>query len=275
MKIQKLIGKLLLLPAVVVPFASCIDKPDIPEIGISNFVFHVVQNTTETGTEYIPYIGFQYNGDEKLDYGVIELDGQPFELTTNEELQFCQINPQNYKVTSLTDLNGEYTFNSVGVKGHDWERSFSVEFDGDEAMSEVVVQEFGYKNGKIYATFLKNEAHRYGFYIQACGSDGRPNSYYAISNDYEYLTDKNLSFNMFRTVPAEVTAVPSQTVEYQFDMDGYEYYFGAERVLITPITVNFTPEGGWKLVRESEHTGILTSDDTEKVWVEPQPEPAE
>ncbi len=267
MKNQGLIGRLLLLAAVIPAFASCLDKPDIPKIGISNQVLYVVQNTTEDGTEYALHAGFEYSGDEELDYGVIARDGVPFDLETNKEVQFCQIDPRDETVTTLTDLNGDYTFNPVGIKGHDWERTYPLEFTGDEYLEEVEVLEFGYKDGQIYATFNKNGAEYYGFFIQAyIGST--VNTFYAIGNDYAYLDNKNYALNMFRVRETDPAQVTTHKFSFAFNLKEYEYYYGPEQVLITPVGINLS-EGDykWNLVRKSKNTGILKADDTEKVWV--------
>ncbi len=257
MKIQGLAGKLLLLPAVALAaFASCIDKPDFPEITISTVTLHVMQ---ESDNEFVLYAGFEYDGDEALDHGEIKKDGVDLEIDTNKDLKFCQIDPLQYD--ELTDLDGAYSFNPIGVKGHDWELTYPVSFAETELLDEVEVEEFYYNNNKLYAKFINTGAEAYGFYIQACNGNGVANSYYSMVNDFYQIP-----LNLFLQTPASDTATTTQSVEFALNINAFEMQ-GITQIKITPVAINYGV--GAKLVRKCEVTGILTSDDTEISWVSP------
>jgi hypothetical protein len=247
----------LLLPAAAfLAFTSCNDTPDFPEIAVSSFTIYVEQ---KSDTEFVPYIGFEYSGDEALDHGEIKKDGVPMtEIMTNKDLQFCQIDPQKYIESELTAFNGEYTLNPIGVKGNDWEFVYDVSFDKTELLKDVDVTEFGYKNGKLYATFTKTGAAGYGFFIQACDQNGVANPYYSMVNDYY-----RVPLNMFLLVPASDAAVLTQSVESSLNIQAFAMQ-GISKVKITPVAVNYGT--GARLVRENEYSGVLAGSDTEKVF---------
>lgn len=268
MKTKVLIAKLLLLPAVaLLAFTSCIEKVKTPDIFISSHTLYAVQNETEEGTEYILYFGFEYSGKEALDRGELMKDGVMLDFATDKTLQYCQIDPQQYKIStadgkSLTDLNGEYTFNPIGVKGHEYSHTYPLTFsESDVIDGDVAVTDFGYKNGKIYATFNKIGAEYYGFYVQAY--DGN-----SVNTDYACYYQRPR--NMFLLVPASDAAVPDQTVERVLDMAYYKWNFGFTKYKITPVAVNVTSDQYyWKLVKNCQNTGTLTSDDTEATFPTP------
>lgn len=268
MKTKGLIARFLLLPAVaLLAFTSCIDKVKTPNIFISSHTLYVVQNETEEGTEYIPYFGFEYAGKEALDRGELMKDGVLLDFDTDKSLQYCQINPQQYKIStadgkSLTDLNGDYTFNPIGVKGHQYSHTYPLTFsESDVINGDVTVTDFGYKNGKIHATFHKVGAEYYGFYVQVYTGN-------SVNTDYSCRYQRPL--NMFLLDPASAAAIPDQAVDFVLDMAYNKMYFGFTKYKITPVAVNVTSDQYyWKLVKKCQNTGTLTSDDTEATFPTP------
>ncbi|MCL2562061.1 MAG: hypothetical protein FWE10_07090 [Rikenellaceae bacterium] len=244
--------------ATTVLATACMDKLEIPPISISRSVFHVVQ----TGdAQFRPHIGFQWDGIEALATAEIKWDGELMNAEVIKQARLCFIDPFEYQVSSLTELNGRYSMNPIGEKGASWFcDDYVFSFTGDEAMDEVQVVEFKYEDSRLHVTFNAVEnATGYGFYIQAMpGNTLQP-----------YPT----AFNMFVSVAPTVSGSGKLTGSISFN-PAYAMY-GVEQFRITPYAMNFTPDTSNRVFRMGNIApGTLdaSQQNTTVVWREETPE---